>query len=273
MNLLNSNSTVIPKATPNLELTTHLAIGAHPDDNEFMAYNGIGECYGKKDERFTGVVITDGAGSTRNGIYRDMSLEEISIVRRVELMRAANFGDFLALVYLGYTSPELKGSRQNDIRQDIVEVLINTRPEVVYVHNLFDDHDTHVAASRLSIDALREVRDSFVPQRVYGCEMTGSLDWYPARVRLDTSMHERVAHQVLHVFESQSDNLRSYPEATIARWISQAVYDRENKRGPHKISFAMDLTALVNDGTDMRDFIAQITEQFRQHKLRLFDGV
>ena len=52
-----------------LARTTHLCISAHQDDIEIMAYHGIAECFGRKDKWFTGVVVTNGAGSPRNGIY------------------------------------------------------------------------------------------------------------------------------------------------------------------------------------------------------------
>ena len=52
-----------------LERTTHLAIAAHQDDIEIMAYHGIAECFGQPDKAFAGVVVTNGAGSPRSCIY------------------------------------------------------------------------------------------------------------------------------------------------------------------------------------------------------------
>ena len=49
--------------------TTHMAIVAHPDDNEIMAFHGTLECFGRDDRRFTGVSVTNGAGSASDGIY------------------------------------------------------------------------------------------------------------------------------------------------------------------------------------------------------------
>ena len=43
--------------------TTHLGIGAHQDDLEFMAFHGILACYDCTDRWFGGVTITDGRGS------------------------------------------------------------------------------------------------------------------------------------------------------------------------------------------------------------------
>ncbi len=51
-----------------LARTTHLSIAAHQDDIEIMAYHGIAECFAQRDRWFTGVVVTHGAGSPRNGI-------------------------------------------------------------------------------------------------------------------------------------------------------------------------------------------------------------
>jgi hypothetical protein len=46
-----------------LKRTTHLGIGAHQDDLEIMAMRGILECYDADQDWFTGVTVTDGAGS------------------------------------------------------------------------------------------------------------------------------------------------------------------------------------------------------------------
>ena len=50
-----------------LRKTTHLGVGAHQDDLEFMAMHGILECYEKDDQWFGGVTCTNGAGSARTG--------------------------------------------------------------------------------------------------------------------------------------------------------------------------------------------------------------
>ena len=50
-----------------LARTTHLGIGAHPDDLEILAIHGILECFGRPGRGFTGVVVTNGSGSARAG--------------------------------------------------------------------------------------------------------------------------------------------------------------------------------------------------------------
>ena len=79
--------------------TTHLAIAAHQDDIEFMAYAPTAECFGAQDKWFGAIVVTDGAGSPRSGIYADYTDEEMKKVRIVEQKKAAFVGEysFLAL--------------------------------------------------------------------------------------------------------------------------------------------------------------------------------
>ena len=64
-----------------LARTTHMAIGAHQDDLEIMAADGILACFQRPDKWFTGVVVTNGAGSPRDDLYRDFTDEEMRVVR------------------------------------------------------------------------------------------------------------------------------------------------------------------------------------------------
>jgi LmbE family N-acetylglucosaminyl deacetylase len=66
-----------------LSRTTHLCIGAHPDDIEIMAYHGIAACFQRPDRWMCGVIVTDGSSSSRLGPYARTTDEE---------MRAAKSG-------------------------------------------------------------------------------------------------------------------------------------------------------------------------------------
>ena len=52
-----------------LSRTTHMSVAAHQDDIEIMALEGILACFGQPDRWFLGVVVSDGAGSPRDGLY------------------------------------------------------------------------------------------------------------------------------------------------------------------------------------------------------------
>ena len=51
--------------TKAISRTTHMAVSAHQDDIEFMAYAPISECFGKKDAWFGAVVVTEDAVSAK----------------------------------------------------------------------------------------------------------------------------------------------------------------------------------------------------------------
>ena len=72
-----------------LKRITHLGIGAHQDDLEFMAFQGILECHASKTKWFGGVTCTNGSGSSRVGKYKKFSDEQMMAVRRREQNKAA----------------------------------------------------------------------------------------------------------------------------------------------------------------------------------------
>src|SRR5436853_2567575 len=137
-----------------LARTTHLCVAAHQDDIEIMAYHGIAECFGQAGKWFSGVVVTNGAGSPRSGIYGSYTDEQMQEVRRQEQRKAAFVGEYSIMVQLGYPSDDLKNSRKADVSADILKVLTMTRPQFVYLHNPADRHDTHVATFLRCLEAL-----------------------------------------------------------------------------------------------------------------------
>ena len=86
--------------TAALKRITHLGIGAHQDDLEFMAFHGIIECFGRADKWFGGVTCTNGAGSARAGRYKDYTDKEMMAVRRQEQIKAAVTGRYAAMIQL-----------------------------------------------------------------------------------------------------------------------------------------------------------------------------
>src|SRR5829696_1784748 len=93
-----------------LARTTHLCVAAQQDDIEIMAHAGIASCYERPDRHFTGVVVTDGAGSPRTGRYATFSDAEMREVRREEQRRAAVLGKYNLQLQLAHPSSALKTS-------------------------------------------------------------------------------------------------------------------------------------------------------------------
>jgi LmbE family N-acetylglucosaminyl deacetylase len=256
---------VAPEAA--LARTTHLAISAHQDDIEIMAYHGIAECFGRKEKWFTGVVATNGAGSPRSGIYGDYTDEQMQKVRLAEQRKAAYVGEYACQIQLGFTSSQVKDPNQSALVEDLEQILRAARPEFVYLHNLADKHDTHVAVALRSGAALRAVRQDVKPNRVYGCEVWRDLDWLPdeSKQALPVSARSNIAAALVGVFDSQVSGGKRYDLATAGRRLAHATYYASHGTDEESaLSFAMDLTPLVEDASlPVTDYVLAFIDRFR----------
>ena len=259
----------IPDGTPESEAltrTTHLCFAAHQDDIEIMSAGPIMECFQRDDKWFTGVVVTDGRGSPRNGLYEKYTDEEMRLVRFKEQRKAAYVGEFAAQVMLDYPSKVVKDSGSRPPVEDMVALLKASRPQVVFTHNLADKHETHVAVAVRVITALRELSDEERPQKVYGCEVWRDLDWMldEDKATFDLSEQENLQAALLGVFNSQISGGKRYDLASLARRRANATYfashDVDDATG---LSYAMDLIPLVtNPGLDIYDYIQSYIDRF-----------
>lgn len=272
MKLNNSGACAsIPDGKPEGEALgriTHLGIGAHQDDLEFMAYHGILACYQNDEQWFGGVTCTNGAGSSRTGAYGQFSDEQMQAVRRKEQNLAAQIGQYGAMIQLDYPSSAIKDPHGTALRDDLVAVLRATQPRVVYTHNLADKHDTHVGVSVAAIQAMRALPLEQRPKAVYGCEVWRNLDWLPdaEKVVHDISCHENLAAALNGVFDSQIAGGKRYDLGVLGRRRGNATfYESHAVDRADSIGFAMDLTPLVWDGSlDIADYVDGFIERFRQ---------
>ena len=256
------SATYIPdgvEETAALARTTHLAIGAHQDDLEIMAYEGILACYQQADKWFTGVVVTSGSGSARTGVYADYTDEEMTQVRYVEQNKAAMVGEYAAQLMLGYPSSAIKSDANKQPVEDYLAILKATQPEVLYCHNLADKHDTHVGCALKLIEAIRQLPADQRPKKLYGCEVWRDLDWMidEDKVAMDVSGHENLQAALLGVFDSQIAGGKRYDLASMGRRRAHATYHASHGVDETTgLTFAMDLTPLIED--DSQDVLAYV---------------
>ncbi len=236
-----------------LRRTTHLAVGAHPDDVEIMAQHGILACYQQSDLHFTAVIAANGAGSPRNGSYADASDADLIRLRRREQLQAAEAGAYSAVVLLNHSSADIKSTDIADtspLRNDLLQLLALTRPAVLYTHQPADRHPTHVAVCVRVIEALRSLPVKERPAEIYGCEVWRSLDWVneAERISLDVSGREELRRTLLQVFKSQIDGGKRYDLAAIGRQQANAVFDS---------SHCTDALTAVNYAIDLAPALAE----------------
>ena len=249
-----------------LARVTHLGIGAHQDDLEFMAFHGILTCFGQEDKWFGGVTCTSGAGSSRTGSYAALNNTEMATIRRQEQNKAAVLGRFGAMIQLDYDSDAVNRPSSLDLKNDLMAILSATQPEVVYTHNPADKHDTHIGIVVAALQAMRELPREQRPKQVIGCEVWRDLDWLldSEKVVMDVSGHDDLADELNGVFTSQIDGGKRYDLATLGRRAANATFFNSHATDHStQVIFGIDLTPIVADESkDILDFVCAHIERF-----------
>jgi LmbE family N-acetylglucosaminyl deacetylase len=249
-----------------LKRTTHMSIAAHQDDVEIMALEGILAGFGSAEKWFTAVIVTNGAGSPRDGIYGKYSDSQMQDVRKFEQKKAAFVGEYAAVALLNHPSSNVKSASNPAAKNDIKAIVAASCPEVIYTHNLADKHDTHVGVTLRTIAALRELPADQRPKKVYGCEVWRDLDWMvdEDKVMFKLGEHENIAASLVGVFDSQIAGGKRYDLATMGRRRAHATYYQSHSvDAAEMINFGMDLTPLIqNEKLDPAEYVGGFLKRF-----------
>jgi LmbE family N-acetylglucosaminyl deacetylase len=231
-----------------------------------MAIDGILQCFQRADKWFTGVVVTNGSGSLRDGLYQDYTDDEMRAVRVKEQKKAAILGEYAAQVFLEYPSAAVKDRTDARPAEDLALLLKAAAPDVVYTHNPADKHDTHIGVLLKVLDALWRLPPDQRPGQLYGCEVWRDLDWLldEDKIVFDTSAHENLQAALVEVFDSQISGGKRYDLATMGRRRANATYHASHGLDVMTgAAFAVDLTPLVaTPGQDIETFIQEKIARF-----------
>jgi len=245
--------------------TTHLGIGAHPDDLEFLAYPSVLTCYDAEDFWFAGVVCTDGAGSPGAG---ETGKPDLAEVRAAEQRKAAEIGRYSLVVQLGGASSAL-GEEAGLVRLagQLRELLRATRPAVLCGHHPLDAHPTHRRVFAATLRALRELPGEDRPQAWYGGEVWGGLEWIPAPFRVSFAVDDKplLLSRLIEVYRSQIEGGKRYDFAVPGRLAANATFAE-----PHEVdrsrwlSHAVDLGELLGEDTGgVTSWVERVLEAHR----------
>lgn len=255
-----------------LARTTHLGIGAHQDDLEFMAFHGILAGFNRDDQWFTGITCTNGAGSARTGPFASFTDAQMQEVRREEQRTAARIGQYAAMIQLDYPSADIKASPAPRPEADLLALLRATRPRVVYTHNPADKHPSHIGVLHATLRALRQLPPSERPQQLLGCEVWRDLDWLcdGDKTLLNVSGHDELAQTLNAVFASQIAGGKRYDLAIQGRRRANATFFQSHSVDAcDSLCFALDLTPLLHDDTlSPAEFITPFLDRFRNDVLK-----
>ena len=250
-----------------LRRITHLGIGAHQDDLEFMAFHGVVECYHADDKCFGGITCTDGGGSARLGVYANHTDEQMQAVRHQEQKAAAMVGHYGLMVQLDYPSSAVRNSADTALKDDLGQLLGAMHPQIVYTHNPADKHDTHIGVVIAALQAMRELPTERRPRRIWGCEVWRDLDWLPgeSKVLMDISGHDNLAAALNGVFDSQIAGGKRYDLAVLGRRRANATFFESHATDKATaVTFGMDLTPLVVDESrDIIGYVCGFVDEFK----------
>jgi LmbE family N-acetylglucosaminyl deacetylase len=250
-----------------LSRTTHLCIAAHYDDVEIMAFNGIWECYESNTNFFTAVIVTDGLGGEKNGIYKNFTDEEFINTRKEEQKKAAHLGKYNAVIFLEYSSLSTKDINFIPIDNDLSHIIDITKPHTIYTHSPFDFHITHLAVVSRVIGVLSNLKERYICQKIIGCEVWGSLDWLPQerKILLDVSQNINLQSNLIKVFDSQISRGKDFAAATLARRKANATFQKTMKEDSYKgITLAVLLNDTVVKNISLEDFVDSVFREYAQ---------
>jgi LmbE family N-acetylglucosaminyl deacetylase len=269
----------IPDGQPEVEglrRITHLGIGAHQDDLEFMAFHGILQGFASEQKWFGGVTCTNGSGSARTGPYANCTNEQMMAIRRQEQNTAAVIGRFAAMIQLDYPSSAVKSATDPSLKEDIKEIIAAARPEMVYTHNPADKHDTHIGVVVAALQAMRELPADQRPGKVIGCEVWRNLDWMPdtEKVVMDVSGRDNLAAALNGVFDSQIAGGKRYDLATAGRRAANATFFESHATDKAtQLIFGMDLTPVVADESkDIVEYVCGFIDTLKADVRRKLDS-
>jgi LmbE family N-acetylglucosaminyl deacetylase len=137
------------------------------------------------------------------------------------------------------------------VAADLRAIFSGCRPEVVYLHNPADKHDTHVAVLLRCLEAIRSLPAASRPARVLGCEVWRDLDWVAdsEKVALDAGRNPELARRLLAVFDSQISGGKRYDLAAVGRRAANATFHTSHATDAVAgITWAIDLTPAIRDG-------------------------
>jgi LmbE family N-acetylglucosaminyl deacetylase len=269
----------IPDGKPKAEALrriTHLGIGAHQDDLEFMAFHGILQGFASEQKWFGGVTCTNGSGSSRTGPYASCTNEQMMAIRRQEQNTAAVIGGYGAMFQLDYPSSSIKDPTAMELKEDLKQILSTTQPEVVYTHTPTDKHDTHIGVVVAALQAMRELPADQRPGKVIGCEVWRNLDWMPdsEKVVMDVSGRDNLAAALNGVFDSQIAGGKRYDLATAGRRAANATFFESHATDKTtQLIFGMDLTPVVADESkDIVEYVCGFVDNLKADVRRKLDN-
>jgi len=129
-----------------------LIISAHADDHIACA-GTVMKLQKEKGYKTYEIVLTDSAQGQNFAVNAELSVGEVAKVRSKELSRASKFLGIRKSYQMN--RPDLGLVYSDAVMYEIVRVIREVQPEVVFLHNAYDAHPDHLASHTLGLHALK----------------------------------------------------------------------------------------------------------------------
>ena len=156
-----------------------LLVFAHPDDESFVAA-GLSRRYADAGAHVALVTATRGEAGSR-GDPPLCTEEELPALRESELREAAGFLGISDIHFLDYRDRHLAEAKPEIIREQLVKIIRQHRPQVVVTYDLNGGHGhaDHVAISRFTMDAVNAAADPRWHPAVGAARVVQRILWTP----------------------------------------------------------------------------------------------
>lgn len=228
---------------------THLCFGAHQDDAEMMAFSAIRECYYEKDKQFCAVVVGDGAGKFSD----EKTAGEYIRKRNDEQLAAAKTAKYAKVILMEQTSEDIR-SLKRELTEECKTILLDLRPEYVYTHAPSDEHPTHRAVFLVVLQALREIKQSYMPKAFFAMELFGTVGNMTNKTVFWMPGDKELSDRILRCFDSQMQK-RDYARFIVQKREANAVFTRTNELRAREAEFGLDMTELIDTDESLPEFL------------------
>ncbi len=205
-----------------------LIVAPHPDD-DVIGMGGTIALKAKEGTSFTIIYVTNGGGSIKTGEYKDLSKEELIILRKEEAKKSLlpllveNTGveqKFLGLESATlFTTPEL-------FTRELDAILRSKEYSEVYIPYFKDRHPTHKAVAELSMETIKE---GHFRVELYAYETWDPLPTGENTVVVDISKFYKNKLSAVSCHKSQC-SITPFDEGIIAKNRYNAVFNQINSK-------------------------------------------
>lgn len=213
---LSKNITVVST----LPVESILIIAPHPDD-EAIGMGGTLGIHLDGQSQVTVLYMTDGR---HGGSQHGLSTIDMIDVRRKE---AESIGKKYHINQIFWNAEDTCLTNDDDTISEMIKVLKNIRPKIIYLPSFFDYHYDHFAANRILAEALK--RTSASPITIIGYEVWDNIP-YPNYV-VDISAHFEKKKEILSHYTTQLEGADYIKLCKYRNMLHYALYINSKTEG------------------------------------------